>query len=54
MSVQKKSLISSSAVNTKVAEPSEKSTSIGGSKSLQASALKGLRVAAMKKKAAKK
>jgi len=39
MSVQKKSLISSRAVNAKGAESSEKSTSIGESKPLQASAL---------------
>jgi hypothetical protein len=39
MSVQKKSLISSRAVNAKVAESSEKSTSIGESKPVQANAL---------------
>jgi len=40
MAVQKKSLISSRAVNAKVAESSEKSTSIGGSKPVQANALR--------------
>jgi len=46
MSVQKKSLISSRAVDTKVAKSFENSTSIGESKPLQASALTGRRLSA--------